>query len=167
MATEEVLNKSEFLNWIKTVIGLYHVKCGILGFVKKYIHEFHTRTFQKVDCSSCSDCAKESVCNQCEKRLQNLILQNHRFKRQFNIKKFTNISLTKSIQNPWELARYFMNEAQPDMVSPETTDCCAVISIIVNYKFLETKLSNVAMNGTTDIFSKVCIQMPCYALLLI
>ena len=81
MATEDVLNKSEFLNWIKTVVGLYHVKQGILDFVKKYINEFHTQTVQKVGCSSCSDCSKEALCKQCEQKLQNVIFQNHRFNR--------------------------------------------------------------------------------------
>ena len=157
MASEEVLNKSEFLNWIKTVVGLYHVKQGTLGFVKKYIHEFHTQTFEKVDCSSCSNCSKEAVCQACEVKFKKWLCQNHRFKKQ----NFNNINLMRSVQNPWELAKYFMNEAQPEMVSPETTDCSAVISIIINYKVLEKKLSNVAMDGTTDIFSKVCIHMPC------
>ena len=150
------LNKEEFLNWLKAIIGLNHLKSAIVGPVDEAMKTFYEAILKQVKCSTFPNCAGDNPCKECLKVMQKEIASNTRFK-PLPLKDSRLISCSRDY---WEIAKCYTTSPDVDTCGrgPESTDCAGILSIIINTKNVTEALDidkRIKINGNTDPVAEV------------
>ena len=154
------LNKEEFLNWLKAVIGLSHLKDAIVEAVNEEMELYYDQTIRKqMNCSTFPYCSGNVPCKVCLKLLGTELFNNRRFRG----KPIANDRLIICAKDHWEIAKCYTTNS--DIVTSDSgfasTDCAGVLSIILNAKNVSRALgidtSIGTIDGKTDPMAKVLI----------
>ena len=146
------LNRTEFLNWLKAVLALGHLKDGVKGPVVDAMEQFH-KNIPKT-CDKCENEVTVCTCSPPRNCIKKYLVDNH----QFRAMKWDKTKESNKWKNYWEVANCYNSEGNTSSAGPESTDCAGIITIIINAKNVRTELRiQDKIDGKSDIFSQVNI----------
>jgi hypothetical protein len=185
---DEDLDNPDYKNWVRAAKGLEYLQQGLAPFVSTEITENVTNFFKSLPLASgqvnCNQCTKANLladhpvgkCNSkymnkcycniqknkrrlcpngiCSK-LYHFIVQEHRS----NDPLWLNSDIARWCSDVWFVAKCFMTSSCGTANSAQSTDAAGLLSIVVNAKFFQQKLTCKIDHGK-DNFSKVLTSMP-------
>ena len=158
------LNKVEFLNWLKAILGLSYLKRAIVESVIIEMKTYYDKLRkERLTCKTFKTCTSELPCTECLKLMEKKLFINNRFKG----KPFKQKQLIRCCKHYWEIAKCYSN-SDDDSCSkgPESTDCAGVLNIIINAKNVTQALGIEhtigIIDGKTDPISEVNIRVFVY-----
>ncbi|XP_053395917.1 uncharacterized protein LOC123523486 [Mercenaria mercenaria] len=175
-----------YKNWVRGALGLKYLKLGLEAFSDNIVENHHSKILTTLlstgnTCAKCSlefllplhkkeHCPKPSKClcskqprkrNKCPNggfcsKFYDLILWDHRFKDPL----LTNTNIQKWSSDPWSVATcYISTPGYEDRKSAKEVDCAGLLSIFINNIFFHRSLGDVEIDGETDLFKKVHVNI--------
>ena len=136
------LNRTEFLNWLKAVLALGHLKDGIVEPVVSAMKKFYTE--MPKSCNKCKNKVSACSCSPPRDCIKKYLAANHQ-------RTLAGIKWEEVKKNTWkvywEVANCYNSEGNTTSTGPESTDCAGILTIIINAKNVRQALG---INGKID-----------------